>query len=98
MESLSSSLVKVLEVIVNRGEERLDDAAESLNAIIGAAADPDSGELYVPLPPDQRMAARKAIEALGAEAGLDEDFVMTVQSWMKKSRCPGAPKLRRSCV
>ena len=69
-------------------EERLDDRAKDVEAVVKAAAEPDSGEFLVPLSAERVKAMREALAKLDRSA-LDEGFLSTVDSWMNKSHQDG---------
>jgi len=86
--SLASNLVSTLEVVVETTEETLDARAKEVEAILKAAAEPESGEFLVPLLPTQVQEMRKTLEGL-EPSSLDEGFLSTVDAWMNKSHQDG---------
>ncbi|CAJ1942954.1 unnamed protein product [Cylindrotheca closterium] len=86
--SLASNLVSTLEVVVETTEETLDERAREVEAVLKAAAEPETGEFLVPLLPTQVQGMRKTLEAL-EPSSLDEGFLSTVDAWMNKSHQDG---------
>lgn len=86
--SLAANLVSTLEVVVETTEETLDERAKEVEAVLKAAAEPETGEFLVPLLPSQVEQMRKTLEGL-EPSSLDEGFLSTVDSWMNKSHLDG---------
>jgi hypothetical protein len=86
--ALSENLVQTIQAVVSTMEERLDDRAKDVEAVVKAAAEPDSGEFLVPLSAERVKAMREALGKLDP-AALDEGFLSTVDSWMNKSHQDG---------
>lgn len=83
LSALASNLVATLEAVVETTEEQLDERAKEVEAVLKAAAEPDSGEFLVPLLPSQVDNMRKVMEGL-EPSSLDEGFLSTVDAYMNK--------------
>ncbi|KAL3937293.1 MAG: hypothetical protein SGARI_002174 [Bacillariaceae sp.] len=88
LEALASNLVSTLEAVVETTEETLDERAKEVEAVLKAAAEPESGEFLVPLLPQQVQGMRKVVENL-EPSSLDEGFLSTVDAFMMKSHQDG---------
>ena len=86
--ALASNLVSTLEAVVETTEETLDERAKEVEAVLRAAAEPESGEFLVPLLPEQVQGMRKVVEGL-EPSSLDEGFLSTVDAFMMKSHQDG---------
>lgn len=88
LSALASNLVSTLEAVVSTTEDRLDERARQVEAVVKAAAEPGSGEFLVPLLPERVRAMRSALARLDP-SDLDEGFLSTVDAWMNKSHQDG---------
>lgn len=88
LAALASNLVATLEVVVETTEETLDERAQEVEAILKAAAEPETGDFLVPLLPQQVQGMRKVLEKL-EPSSLDEGFLSTVDAFMNKSHQDG---------
>lgn len=88
LSTLATNLVTTLEAVVSTTEDKLDDRAKSVETVVKAAAEPDSGEFLVPLSQDRMDAMRTALGKIPPE-DLDEGFLSTVDAWMNKSHEDG---------
>lgn len=88
LAALASNLVATLEVVVETTEETLDERAKEVEAILKAAAEPETGDFLVPLLPQQVQGMRKVLEKL-EPSSLDEGFLSTVDAFMNKSHQDG---------
>lgn len=88
LSALASNLVATLEAVVETTEEQLDERAKEVEAVVKAAAEPESGEFLVPLLPERAASMRKALVELD-ESSLDEGFLSTVDAWINKSHLDG---------
>jgi hypothetical protein len=88
LSTLATNLVTTLEAVVSTTEDRLDDRAKSVENVVKAAAEPESGEFLVPLSEDRMVAMRATLGKIPPE-DLDEGFLSTVDAWMNKSHEDG---------
>jgi hypothetical protein len=88
LSALASNLVSTLEAVVSTTEDRLDERAKQVEAVVKAAAEPASGEFLIPLSPERVQAMRTALTKLDPSS-LDEGFLSTVDAWMNKSHQDG---------
>jgi hypothetical protein len=88
LSALASNLVSTLEAVVSTTEDRLDERAKQVEAVVKAAAEPATGEFLVPLVPERVQAMRAALVRLDPSC-LDEGFLSTVDAWMNKSHQDG---------
>lgn len=88
LSSFAANLVSTLEVVVETTEETLDERAKEVEAVLKAAAEPETGEFLVPLLPSQVEEMWKKMEGL-EPSSLDEGFLSTVDAWMNKSHQDG---------
>lgn len=88
LAALATNLVSTLEVVVETTEEQLDERATNVEAVVKAAAEPDSGEFLVPLTPERLQAMQSTLKGL-EESSLDEGFLATLDSWIVKSHQDG---------
>lgn len=86
--ALSSNLVATLQAVVDTTEDTLDERAKEVEAVLKAAAEPETGEFLVPLLPTQVEGMRKVMDDLDPTS-LDEGFLSTVDAWMNKSHQDG---------
>ena len=96
--ALASNLVATLEVVVETTEETLDERAKEVEAILKAAAEPETGDFLVPLLPQQVQSMRNVVEGL-EPSSLDEGFLSTVDAFMNKSHQDGMVRASMSiCI
>jgi len=88
LESLASNLISTLEAVVSTTEDKLDERAKEVEAVVKAAAEPESGEFMVPLLPERVEAMRNKLLKLDPSS-LDEGFLSTLDAWMNKSHKDG---------
>jgi hypothetical protein len=88
LQALASNLVSTLEAVVSTTEDRLDERAQQIRTVVATAAEPDSGEFFVPLAPERIAAMRTAMNKIDP-ADFDEGFVSTLEAWMSKSHADG---------
>eukprot|EP00980_Cylindrotheca_fusiformis_P012583 scaffold3084_cov144-Cylindrotheca_fusiformis.AAC.31 len=88
LSNFAANLVSTLEVVVETTKETLDERAKEVEAVLKAAAEPETGEFLVPLLPEQVKKMRKTVEGL-EPSSLDEGFLSTVDAWMNKSHEDG---------
>jgi hypothetical protein len=88
LAALASNLVATLEAVVETTEETLEERSNEIQAVLKAAAEPQTGEFLVPLLPSQVEGMRKAMGGL-EPSSLDEGFLSTVDAWMNKSHEDG---------
>lgn len=81
--NLADAVVKTLNVLVESTEDKMDVAAKTLQQVLSAAAE-DDGEFLVPLSAEKRDALKAAVT--DNFSTLDQTFLSTVNSWMKKSQ------------
>jgi hypothetical protein len=87
--SLASNLVSTLDAVVSTAQDKLLEQAKDVESVVKAAAEPDSGEFFVPLLPERRDAMRKALNKLDASSLDGDTFLSTVDAWMNKSHQDG---------
>jgi hypothetical protein len=87
-QTLASNLVSTVEAVVETTKEQLDERASLVQKVIQAAAEPESGEFYVPLSPARIQAMQTVMSQLD-EALLDDGFLSTLDSWIVKSHQDG---------
>ncbi|KAL7580110.1 hypothetical protein ACA910_012871 [Epithemia clementina (nom. ined.)] len=85
---LASNLVTTVEAVVETTTEQLEERAQAVEAVVKAAAEPDSGEFLVPLTADRIAAMQCTITNLD-ESILDEGFLATLDAWIVKSHQDG---------
>ena len=88
LSTLAANLVTTLEAVVSSTEDKLDNRAKTVEDVVKAASEPDSGEFLVPLSEDRLAAMRAAFGKIPPE-DLDEGFLSTVDAWMNKSHEDG---------
>ena len=86
MAALADNLVATLEVIAQRAEEQMDDAATVVQEIISKAAEL-SGEFKLPLSAERQGEMRKKIVA--DRDKVDEGVLTTIFAYMKKANEDG---------
>lgn len=77
----ASKCMRLVEAMVQRTENTIEESSASLQAIVGAAADPSTGEFDVPLKLDALERMRKALE----NYAVDERTLNTLYAWIRKS-------------
>jgi len=88
LSALATNLVSTLEAVVSTTEDRLDERAKSLEQIVKAAAEPETGEFLVPLTQERITAMRERLTKIHP-ADLDEGFLAVVDKWMNKAHLDG---------
>ena len=88
LSALATNLVSTLEAVVSTTEDRLDASAKSLEQIVKAAAEPETGEFLVPLTQERIGAMRERLSKMHP-ADLDEGFLSVVDKWMNKAHQDG---------
>ena len=88
LSALATNLAVTVETVVATTKEQLDERAKDVEAVVKAAAEPDSGEFLVPLLPDRVDAMRVSLKSL-EPFKLDENFLATVDAWVVKSHQDG---------
>jgi hypothetical protein len=73
--------MKLVEAMVERTESTIEESSASLQAIVGSAADPKSGEFDVPLKKDALARMRAELE----KNVVDERTLNTLYAWIRKS-------------
>jgi len=84
LSTLAQNLAFTIEAVVSTTEDKLDDRARVLESVVKAAAEPDSGEFLVPLPPERVESIRVEMEKVD-HLDLDEGFLSSVDTWINKS-------------
>lgn len=82
LSSLASTVMIVVDSIVQRAESQMQDAGAVLQELLKAAAD-ERGEWQVPLSRKSYQALRGVMEARAAD--VDESLLATAYSYMKKA-------------
>ena len=78
---LASKTMKLVETMVQKTESTIQESSAALQNIVGAAADPTSGEFDVPLKQDALERMKKALE----KTTVDERTLNTLYAWIRKS-------------
>jgi len=79
--TLASKTMKLVETMVQKTESTIAESSKALQIIVGAAADPKSGEFDVPLKPDALQRMKSALE----KTTVDERTLNTLYAWIRKS-------------
>ncbi|GBF97230.1 hypothetical protein Rsub_09921, partial [Raphidocelis subcapitata] len=82
LRALADAVMVLVDAMVKQSEQKLGDAASTLQAILAAAAD-EKGEWYMPLAPQQVKSVRDALER-NAPA-LDEALLSNAFAYIKKA-------------
>lgn len=77
----ATKCMKLIEAMVEKTESTMEEASESLQRVVGAAADPSSGEFDVPLRADALERMRNELQAVT----VDERTLNTLYAWIRKS-------------
>ena len=88
LTTLSVNIVNTLEAVVSIAEDRINEREDQVRMVLGAAAEPESGEFLVPLSSQRIEAMRTAMEQL-EPSSLDEGFLNTVNLWTNKCQRDG---------
>ena len=88
LSALATNLAVTVETVVATTKEQLDERAKDVEAVVKAAAEPESGEFLVPLSQDRVDAMRLSLKSL-EPFKLDENFLATVDAWVVKSHQDG---------
>ena len=67
--------------MVERTESTIEEASSGVQQVVGAAADPASGEFDVPLKADALERMKSALETVA----VDERMLNTIYAWIRKS-------------
>ncbi|CAL55854.1 unnamed product [Ostreococcus tauri] len=73
--------MKLVEAMVERTESTIEEASSGVQQVVGAAADPASGEFDVPLKADALERMKRALETVA----VDERMLNTIYAWIRKS-------------
>lgn len=73
--------MKLVEAMVERTESTIEEASSGVQQVVGAAADPASGEFDVPLKADALERMKSALETVA----VDERMLNTIYAWIRKS-------------
>jgi hypothetical protein len=85
LQALATNLVSTLEAVVSTTEDKMDEYASTLETILKAAAEPDSGEFLVPLLPERVEAMRNELLKVDEAVLSGDGFLLIVDSWINKS-------------
>jgi len=88
LSSLSENIAATLSAVVTTAEDRMDERAKTLEDVVKAASELDTGEFLVPLSSERVDAMREAMSGIDPSE-LDEGFLSTVDAWMNKSHEDG---------
>jgi flagellar biosynthesis regulator FlaF len=83
LKSLATTVMQIVDVMVQQTDEKLSGSSEMLEQILIAGADEDSGEWSVPFPAE-RVSAMKDVMMANYEA-VDEALLSSCFAWMKKA-------------
>jgi hypothetical protein len=83
LQTLASNLVSTIEAVISTTQDQMNERASQVEGVVAAAADPVTGEFYVPLAADRRAALQAAVDQL-PEHALDEGFLSTLDAYMAK--------------
>lgn len=83
LKSLATTVMQIVDAMVQRTDEKLSGSSEILEQILIAGADEDTGEWSVPLPAE-RVAAMKEVMVANYES-VDEALLSSCFAWMKKA-------------
>jgi flagellar biosynthesis regulator FlaF len=83
LKSLATTVMQIVDAMVQRTDEKLSGSSEMLEQILIAGADEDTGEWSVPLPAE-RVAAMKEVMMANYDA-VDEALLSSCFAWMKKA-------------
>lgn len=83
LKSLATTVMQIVDAMVQRTDEKLSGSSEILEQILIAGADEDTGEWSVPLPAE-RVAAMKEVMVANYEY-VDEALLSSCFAWMKKA-------------
>ena len=78
---LAGACMKLVEAMVEKTENTMEEASVNLQTVVGAAADPSSGEFDVPLNADALARMKTALESVM----VDERTLNTLYAWIRKS-------------
>ena len=73
--------MKLVEAMVERTESTIEEASSGVQQVVGAEADPASGEFDVPLKADALERMKSALETVA----VDERMLNTIYAWIRKS-------------
>lgn len=83
LAALAKTVMQLVDAMVRKTSDQLDDSAAILQKILTAAADERTGEWQVPLPADKAEAMREALNAYSDS--LDEALLSNCFAWMRKA-------------
>ncbi|KAI8102843.1 hypothetical protein M9434_005635 [Picochlorum sp. BPE23] len=83
LKSLATIVMQVVDAMVQQTDEKLSGSSEVLEQILIAAADEDTGEWQVPLPPEKVSVMREVMKAQADQ--IDEAVLSSCFSWIKKA-------------
>jgi hypothetical protein len=91
LTALASNLVATLDAVVSTAQDKLEEYAKDVESVVKAAAEPDTGEFFVPLAPERIEAMRTAIYRLDplSSSMQGDTFLSTVDAWINKSHQDG---------
>lgn len=78
---LAGTCMKLVEAMVEKTESTMEEASVNLQTVVGAAADPSSGEFDVPLNADALERMKTALKSVT----VDERTLNTLYAWIRKS-------------
>jgi hypothetical protein len=86
LATLSTTIYLERERLIILADEQLADDKQVVEALLGAAATPETGEFVVPIPEDRAQVVRAAVQGLLARpSSLGEGFVGTLAAYMQKA-------------
>ncbi|KAI8103377.1 hypothetical protein M9435_004716 [Picochlorum sp. BPE23] len=83
LKSLATIVMQVVDAMVQQTDEKLSGSSEVLEQILIAAADEDTGEWQVPLPPEKVSVMREVMKAQADQ--IDEAVLSSCFAWIKKA-------------
>lgn len=83
LKSLATTVMQIVDAMVQRTDEKLTGSSEILEQILIAGADEDTGEWDVPLPGEKLAAMKDVMQS--NYASLDEALLSSCFAWMKKA-------------
>jgi flagellar biosynthesis regulator FlaF len=83
LKSLATTVMQIVDAMVQRTDEKLSGSSEMLEQILIAGADEDTGEWQVPLPAE-RVSAMKDV-MMANYGAVDEALLSSCFAWMKKA-------------
>ncbi|CAM9544118.1 unnamed protein product [Chrysoparadoxa australica] len=86
LETLGDRVVEVLQAVTKEVESRLDTSSELVQIVLSSCAEKD-GEFLLPLSAERLAGLRQSMQLHWDD--VDDNFLSTVQAWMKKSNEDG---------